>query len=100
VWQVLHAEPENLPSEHKDRYELVNGKLHAGDVLKVAEAVRDMAWRQKREGSLTTQGKRIYEEGMRILSGEIAASRAVDMADAETQVSEKLAEVLSEDEDE
>ena len=98
VWQVLRAEPESLPSEHKERYELVNGKLHAGDVLKVAEAVRDMAWRQKREGSLTTQGKRIYEEGMRILSGEIAASQAIDMADAETQVSERLAEVVSAEE--
>ena len=100
VWQVLRAEPEKLPAEHKARYALLNGKLHAGDVLLVAEAVRDMAWRRKLEGNLTTQGKRIYEEGLRILTGEIAASQAVDMADAETQVSEKLTEVLLADEGE
>jgi CarD family transcriptional regulator len=100
VWRVLRADPEKLPADHKARYELLNGKLYAGDVLQVAEAVRDMVWRQKQEGSLTTQGKRIYEDGMRILSGEIAASQAIDMADAETQVSEKLAEIVSSDTDE
>jgi RNA polymerase-interacting CarD/CdnL/TRCF family regulator len=100
VWRMLRADPENLPADHKARYELLNEKLHAGDVLQVAEAVRDMAWRRKQEGSLTTQGKRIYEDGMRILSGEIAASQAIDMADAEAQVSEKLAEVVASDTDE
>ena len=99
VWRVLGSDPENLPADHKARYELLNEKLHAGDVLKATEAVRDMAWRQKREGSLTTQGKRIYEEGMRILSGEVAASHGFEMADAESLVNEKLTEILSSDAD-
>jgi RNA polymerase-interacting CarD/CdnL/TRCF family regulator len=100
VWRVLRADPEKLPADHKARYELLNERLYAGDALQVAEAVRDMAWRQKQEGSLTTQGKRIYEEGMRILSGEIAATQAIDIADAEAQVSEKLAEIVSSHTDE
>lgn len=100
VWGMLRADPDKLPADHKARYELLNEKLHAGDVLQVAEAVRDMAWRRKQEGSLTTQGKRIYEEAMRILAGEIAAAQATDMADAEAQVSDKLAEIVASGTDE
>ncbi|NIP16022.1 MAG: hypothetical protein GWN66_08620 [Pseudomonas stutzeri] len=64
-------------------------------MYQVAEAVRDMAWRQEQEGSLTTQGKRIYEQAMRSLSGEIAAAQGMNMAEAEAQVRAKLREILS-----
>jgi CarD family transcriptional regulator len=94
VWKILGTDPEKLPKEHKERYQLLEDKLHAGDVLQVAEAVRDMAWRRHREGRLTTRGKRMYEEGMTLLAGEIAASRGIDIADAETQVRDILQESL------
>jgi CarD family transcriptional regulator len=92
VWRVLCDDPRKLPPEHKDRYQLLEDKLHAGKVLKVAEAVRDMAWRRQQEGRLTTRGKRIFEEGMTLLAGEIAATQGIDLADAEAQVKEKLRE--------
>jgi CarD family transcriptional regulator len=92
VWRVLKTDPGTLPSEHKERYELLETKLHAGDVLKVAEAVRDMAWRRHEEGRLTTRGKRMYEEGMSLLAGEIAAVRGIEVTDAEDQVRERLQE--------
>jgi CarD family transcriptional regulator len=92
VWKVLATDPEKLPKEHKERYQLLADKLHAGDVLQVAEAVRDMSWRRHREGRLTTRGKQMYEEGMTLLAGEIAASKGIDIADAETQVRDKLQE--------
>jgi CarD family transcriptional regulator len=94
VWKVLGTDPERLPKEHKERYQLLADKLHAGDVLQVAEAVRDMAWRRHREGRLTTRGKQMYEEGMTLLAGEIAASKGIDIADAETQVRDRLQERL------
>ncbi|MEA3339554.1 MAG: hypothetical protein U9R15_06270, partial [Chloroflexota bacterium] len=65
------------PANHKKRYKAVEEKLHTGDVFQVAEAVRDMTWRQRREGKLTTMGKRMYKEGMNILAGEIAAVQGV-----------------------
>lgn len=95
VWRVLRADPEGLPANHKQRYELLKEKLHAGNVFQVAEVVRDMAWRQEREGRLTTVGRRIYEEGIALLAGEIAATQGVDVADAETQVTAQLGESLS-----
>lgn len=95
VWRVLSADPKTLPDKHKERYALLQDKLHAGDVFRVAEAVRDMTWRRQRRGNLTTTGKRLYEEGMGILAGEIAAVQGLDMGDAEAQVRERLSESLS-----
>ena len=95
VWRVLRAAPRTLPANHKERYKLLDDRLHTGDVFQVAEVVRDMTWRQQREGSLTTMGKQRYEEGMKILAGEIAAVQGVDLNDAEAQVRTKLRESLS-----
>jgi CarD family transcriptional regulator len=92
VWRVLSTDPEKLPAEHKERYQLLEDKLHTGNALQIAEAVRDMAWRQQREGRLTTRGKRIYEEGMTLLAGEIAAIKGIDLTDAKDRVTSKLKE--------
>jgi CarD family transcriptional regulator len=94
VWRVLRSAPESLPSDHKERYEAVQGKLQAGDVLRVAEAVRDLTWRQQQEGSLTTRGKRIFDEGMSLLAGEIAAAQGIEITDAELQVRSRLEKAL------
>jgi len=94
VWQVLQAAPKKLPSNHKKRYKLLDSKLHTGDVFEVAEVVRDMAWRQRREGSLTTMGKQRYGEGMRILAGEIAAVRGIEVEEAEARIHEELQEIM------
>jgi RNA polymerase-interacting CarD/CdnL/TRCF family regulator len=95
VWRVLSAASRTLPSDHKQRYELLDDKLHTGDVFQVTEVVRDMAWRQQREGKLTMMGKQRYEEGMRILAGEIATVQGIDLEDAEAQVRARLTENLS-----
>jgi len=95
VWRVLRAAPKKLPAYYKERYESVKSKLRTGDLLQVAEVVRDMAWRRKREGRLNTRGKRMYEEGIRLLAGEIAAAQGTDLLNAEAQVRGRLWESLS-----
>ena len=92
VWRVLRGDPQKLPKDHKDRYAVIEEKLHTGDAFEVAEAVRDMAWRRKREGRLTTKGKRLYEEALMLLSGEIAAVQEIEMKEAEEQVHARLQE--------
>jgi RNA polymerase-interacting CarD/CdnL/TRCF family regulator len=95
VWRVLRGDPHKLPKDHKDRYAMIAEKLHTGDTFEVAEAVRDMAWRRKQEGKLTTRGKRIYEEAVMLLAGEIAAVEEIEMEEAEGQVHAKLQERLA-----
>lgn len=48
IWRTLRAEPETLPPEHNDRYESLQEKLRGGDILRIAEVVRDMFWRDHR----------------------------------------------------
>jgi CarD family transcriptional regulator len=95
VWRVLRSAPESLPSDHKRRYEVIQDKLQGGDVLEIAEAVRDMTWRQEQQGSLTTRGKRFFQDGMSLLAGEIAAAQGIDISDAELQVRGRLEKSLA-----
>jgi CarD family transcriptional regulator len=90
VWRVLLADPGMLPTDHKERYALLAAKLSARDVLRVAEVVRDMAWRQRDKGRLTMRGKQMYENGMMRLAGEIAVVQDIELIDAETEIREKL----------
>ncbi|MBU0704402.1 MAG: hypothetical protein KKC18_11110 [Chloroflexi bacterium] len=95
VWRVLRAAPNTLPVEHKERYQVVEERLHVGKILQVAETVRDMAWRKQQVGKMTTRGKQLYEEGVRLLAGEVAATQGIVLADAETEIRERLWKILS-----
>ena len=90
VWGVLLDDPRKLPDERKDRYKLVEERLRSGNVLEIAETVRDMAWRREQRGHLSTTEGRFYERAMTLLAGEVAATQGVDLKDAEVQVGAKL----------
>jgi CarD family transcriptional regulator len=94
IWDVLRSEPESLPSNHKTRYKVLKDKLHAGDVLKVAEILRDLTWRREDKDHLTTRVKRVYEEGLMFLAGEIAAAQDIPLTEAMAQVRSKLKAIL------
>jgi CarD family transcriptional regulator len=95
LWRVLLSDPDMLPDEHKERYQLLKEKLVTGDVFQIAEVVRDMAWRERRNRSLTTVGRQMYEKGIRFLAGEVAAVQDMDFADAEGEVKRTLLASLS-----
>ena len=69
--------------------------IHGNDVFQVAEAVRDMAWRQRIKGKLTSVGRQLFEAGLMLLAGEVAAARGIDFEDAENQVKSRLTESMS-----
>jgi CarD family transcriptional regulator len=90
VWRVLRSDPDELPANHDRRCQLLIDKLHAGDILQLAEALRDLAARKLEKGHLTLRGKRLYERGMALLAGEVASAQGSDLADAEAQISRAL----------
>ena len=90
VWRVLGSAPQTLPADHKERYALVQDKLHGGDTVRIAEALRDMAWRREQKSSLTIEGKRLYDRAIRFLSAEIAVSRRSDPSTVEAEISQVL----------
>jgi CarD family transcriptional regulator len=94
LWHVLLAAPESLPHKYRELRQFLQDKLGTGDIFQVAEAVRDMTWRQ-RETRLSATIEQLYEEGIRLLVGEIAAARGIKFVDAETQVRARLKEHLT-----
>jgi RNA polymerase-interacting CarD/CdnL/TRCF family regulator len=95
VWGVLRATPQVLPTDHEQRYEVLRDRLRGGDTLKIAAALRDMAWREERERRLTKQGKRLYDESLMLLAGEVAIVQDSDLSSAEAQIVEALRECVA-----
>jgi CarD family transcriptional regulator len=94
LWRVLLGAPMSLPSKHTELAAVLQDKLATGDVLKVAEVVRDLAWRRLETRSGST-AKGLYEDGIRLLVGEIAATQRIEFADAEILVRARLRKRLS-----
>lgn len=92
VWETLCGNPQTLPGDNNERYQLLREKLRGGDVFQVAEVVRDMASRQQGERGLTTVGKRLYEESLTLLAAEVAAAQDSCLTDAESQIRGMLRE--------
>ena len=95
LWRVLKGDPDPLPPDHKRRYEHLREKLSECDPYEVAATVRDIAWRQQEEGRLTTVDKRIYDESMTLLAGEIAVTQGIEMSAAEKEIESRLSKGLA-----
>jgi RNA polymerase-interacting CarD/CdnL/TRCF family regulator len=90
LWRILRADPETLPSEHKERYAVIRDKFQDGDFFRIAEAVRDLAWRREEKRHLTKVGKRLYETGLGLLASELAGVQGSDLDTAEAQIAQRL----------
>lgn len=89
VLTVLTSAPELLPNDHRKRQESISLDIRSGDVLKISEAVRDLAYRD-REDKLTEADLRLYRQAQDFLAGELALSLDVDMETARDQVTSVL----------
>lgn len=90
LWRILRAEPQVLPSDHKERHALIQDKLEDGDFFQIAEIVRDLAWRREAKQHLTAVGKRLYETGLEFLASELAIVQGSDVHVAEAQIIDRL----------
>ena len=71
VFGVLRAPHTEEPTNWSRRYKANLEKLHSGNVLKVAEVVRDL-WRRERERGLSAGEKRMLAKARQILVSELA----------------------------
>jgi CarD family transcriptional regulator len=90
VFDVLRAEHTEEPTNWSRRYKANLEKLHSGDVLKVAEVVRDL-WRRERERGLSAGEKRMLAKARQILVSELALAEHTNEDKAETILDEVLA---------
>ena len=82
IWHVLRAGPEALPTDHEERYAALQEKLCGGNIFQVAEAVRDMYWKDHRVRRLTITGTELYNKGLMLLTSEVAAMQDCKFAAA------------------
>ena len=69
---------------------LLEEKLQSGNLLQIAEAVRDLTRRLQNQNSPTAGDRRKYQKGITLLAAEIAAARDDDLAHVEAQVRARL----------
>lgn len=90
VLDVLRKPQVEEPTNWSRRYKANLEKLHSGNVLKVAEVVRDL-WRRERDRGLSAGEKRMLAKARQILTSELALAKKVDEEKAETMLDEVLA---------
>jgi len=90
VFDVLKAEFTEEPTNWSRRYKANLEKLASGDVIKVAEVVRDLSRRDEDRG-LSAGEKRMLAKARQILESEVALAKKVD----EEKAAELLDEILA-----
>jgi CarD family transcriptional regulator len=90
VFAVLRAEHTEEPTNWSRRYKANLEKLASGDVVKVAEVVRDL-WRRDRDRGLSTGEKRLLNKARQILVSELALAEKTNEDKAEATLDEVLA---------
>lgn len=89
VFEVLRTVHAEEPTNWSRRYKANLEKLASGDVIKVAEVVRDL-WRRERDRGLSAGEKRMLAKARQILVSELALAEHTNEDKAEKLLDEVL----------
>ena len=87
VFEVLRAPLTEEPTNWSRRFKANQEKIASGDVIKVAEVVRDLSRRDTDRG-LSAGEKRMLAKARQILVGELSLATPVDEKKADTMMEE------------
>jgi CarD family transcriptional regulator len=90
VFEVLRANVKEEPTNWSRRYKANVEKIASGDVIKVAEVVRDLSRRDTNRG-LSAGEKSMLARARRILISELALAEGIDEEQATLTLDEVLA---------
>ena len=93
VFQVLRAEVTEEPTNWSRRYKANLEKFQSGDVIKVAEVVRDL-WRREQDRGLSTGEKRMLAKARQVLVSELALAEEKEETEAEAMLEKVLASLM------
>lgn len=92
IFTTLRDQAEPLPDNYKSRQAKIRDAVNSGEPGTIAAAARDLrAYAESAEGSWTAGGERLYEQAMRMLAAEVAASKDCDMHEATDLVRNAIA---------
>jgi len=89
VFGVLRLDNVDEPSNWSRRYKANLEKLHSGNVLKVAEVVRDL-WRREKTRGLSAGEKRMLAKARQVLVSELALAEKIEEPEAEVMLDDVL----------
>lgn len=90
VFQVLRAPNVEEPTNWARRFKANQEKLNSGDIIKVAEIVRDL-WRREQDRGLSAGEKRMLTRARRVLVDELSLAQNTDEEKAASILDEVLA---------
>jgi CarD family transcriptional regulator len=82
---TLASTPDTLSSDHRERQARAQEKLNTGDLIKVTEVVRNLAWRNH-QGRLTMADNKLYQRAQTFLAGELALAKGMELQEAMKQL--------------
>lgn len=91
VLDVMRAEFTEEPTNWSRRYKANLEKLASGDVIKVAEVVRDL-WRRENDRGLSAGEKRMLAKARQVLESELALAKKVTEDEAVALLDKTLEE--------
>lgn len=90
VFEVLRTPHAEEPTNWARRFKANQEKLISGDIIKVAEIVRDL-WRREQDRGLSAGEKRMLTRARRVLVDELSLAQDTDTERADSILDEILA---------
>jgi CarD family transcriptional regulator len=94
VLKILRSQPNPLPGDYKERQELVDAQIRAGQVMQLARVVRDLTWHERR-AHLTRVDQDYLRQGRDLLAAEMALVSGDDVSEANKLIEATLAAAMA-----
>jgi len=94
VLGVLRDDPTKMPKDWNRRIKHNREKIKSGDVLEIADVLRNLALRQQEKG-LSTGEKQMYGKVKRLLASEVMCAKRIHEDDALRLLDGILAEICA-----
>ncbi len=79
IRDVFDNAPQEMSDQHRSRQSTLRAKLRSNDPRQVAQALRDLIWRE-RTASLTNTDRRLMDDARKKLLQELKTSSAIKVA--------------------
>lgn len=89
VFEVLRAEGSRMSTNWNRRYRANAEKLRSGDILEVAEVVRNLTIRDREKG-LSTGERKMLDNARQILISELVLARGIPVEEATHLIEEAI----------
>ncbi len=89
MWDVLQSEPATLSNEYEKRQARIREKISSGDILQIAQAIRDLSAREQ-EKKLSQGDRTLMDQAEAFMASELALAKGVEPDEALRMIREAL----------